>query len=157
MIFNQDFTDFINLLEKNQVRYVLVGGLAVVMNGHFRTTKDMDIFYEGSSENCQRLLQVIKDFGFGYLKLTEEDLADKKGFIKLGTEPNRIDLFCDLPGVLFEEVFANAFEYKEEESLFSVRVIHINQLIQNKKAVGRLQDKLDVEKLEKIRKRKTKR
>lgn len=157
MIFNQDFTDFINLLEKNQVRYVLVGGLAVVMNGYFRTTKDMDIFFEASGENCHRLLKVISDFGFGYLKLTEDDLADKRGFIKLGTEPNRIDLFCDLPGVSFDEVFANAFEYKEEDSSFSVKVIHINHLIQNKRAVGRTQDKLDIEKLEKILKRKTKR
>lgn len=153
MIFNQNFTDFINLLEKKKVKYVLVGGLAVIMNGHFRTTKDMDIFYEREEDNCQSLLDVIKEFGFGYLRLTVDDLMDEKGFIKLGTEPERIDLFCELPGVSFNEVFNQAFEYKEEEN-FSVRVIHINHLIQNKKAVGRSQDKADVEKLEKILKRK---
>jgi hypothetical protein len=152
MIFNQNFTDFINLLQKHKVRYVLVGGLAVIMNGHFRTTKDMDIFYEKDEENANRVLDVIRDFGFGYLKLTLDDLMDAGGFIKLGNEPQRIDLFCELPGVQFDEVYKDAFDYKEEE--FVVKVIHINHLIQNKKAVGRLQDKADVEKLEKILKRK---
>jgi hypothetical protein len=152
MIFNQNFTEFIQLLEKDQVKYVLVGGLAVLMNGHFRTTKDMDIFYEGSKENCEKLKKVIGEFGFAYLKLSLDDLMDKNGFIKLGREPERIDLFCDLPGVQFGEVHQMAFDYKEED--FSVRVIHINHLIQNKKAVGRLQDLDDVKKLEKILKRK---
>ena len=46
MIFNKIFSDFINLLERDNIKYVLVGGMAVLMNGHFRTTKDMDIFYE---------------------------------------------------------------------------------------------------------------
>ncbi len=69
MIFNQNFTDFIQLLERDQVKYVLVGGLAVLMNGHFRTTKDMDIFYLGTLDNCESLKRVINEFGFGYLRL----------------------------------------------------------------------------------------
>ncbi len=151
MIFNQNFTDFIQLLERDQVKYVLVGGLAVLMNGHFRTTKDMDIFYLGTLDNCESLKRVINEFGFGYLRLTVADLMDKSAFIKLGKEPQRIDLFCDLPGVQFDEVHQMAFDYKEEG--FLVKVIHINHLIQNKKAVGRLQDLDDVKKLERILKR----
>ena len=156
MIFNKDFSDFISLLEKENVRYVLVGGLAVLMNGHFRTTKDMDIFYEPTEENCLNLLKVIDEFGFKYLKLTQQDLMDKNGFIKLGREPERIDLFCDLPGVSFGEVYKSAFQYKDDDSDFVVKVIHINHLIQNKKAVGRYQDLDDVKKLEKILKRRKK-
>jgi hypothetical protein len=156
MIFNQNFTDFINLLEQHKVRYVLVGGLAVLMNGHFRTTKDMDIFYEAERENCDRLLKVIHEFGFGYLKLTIDDLMDTASFIKLGREPERIDLLSELPGVTFKEAYNGAFDYKEEEESFSVRVIHINHLIKNKKAVGRYQDLDDVKKLEKILKKKSK-
>ncbi len=156
MIFNQNFSDFINLLEKHKVRYVLVGGLAVLMNGHFRTTKDMNIFYDGEKENCNTLSGVIKEFGFGYLRLTTEDLMDKRSFIKLGREPERIDLFCDLPGVSFEEVYRDAFNYKEEGDSFTVKVIHVNHLIQNKKTVGRHQDLDDVKKLEKILQRKKK-
>ena len=63
MIFNKNFTDFINLLEANNIRYVLVGGLAVLMNGHFRMTKDMDIFFEAEEQNCVRLLNVFRSLG----------------------------------------------------------------------------------------------
>jgi len=148
MIFDESYIDFINLLKKNNVKYVLVGGLAVVMHGHFRVTKDMDIFYEGTKENSKRLLKTINDFGFGYLNISIEDLMDKDGYIKLGNSPVRIDLFCDLPGVLFGEVYRDAISYKEEN--FEVKVIHVNHLIQNKKFVGRLQDLDDVKKLQKI-------
>ena len=55
MIFDSDFFDFIRILNDRKAKFVLVGGLAVVIHGHFRTTKDMDIFYE--EENL--LLKVI--------------------------------------------------------------------------------------------------
>ncbi len=148
MSFEKDFYDFIRLLNSNNVKYVLVGGLAVVIHGHFRTTKDMDIFYERSIENSENVLKSINEFGLKYLKLTVEDLMDTNGFIKLGNAPVRIDLFCELPGVDFETVFKNCVEYEDEKVLMNV--IHINHLIQNKIAVGRLQDLDDVNKLRKI-------
>ena len=148
MIFDKNFSDFIRLLEEKKVKYVLVGGLAVLIHGHFRTTKDMDIFYERSEENCRKVLDVIEKFGFKNLRLTIEDLKDERGYIQLGREPVRIDLFCDLPGVSFGEVYESAIDYKEDD--FTVKVIHINHLIQNKKSVGRFQDLDDVKKLEKI-------
>ena len=148
MIFNNDFIDFIRLLDKDNVKFVLVGGLAVVIHGHYRTTKDMDIFYEGSEENGKKVLGTINEFGFSYLKLTLNDMLDKNGYIKLGREPVRIDLFCDLPGVTFDEVYKDAIEYEEEDLKF--KVIHVNHLIANKLKVGRLQDLDDVKKLKKI-------
>ncbi|MBX9782384.1 MAG: nucleotidyltransferase [Chitinophagaceae bacterium] len=148
MIFDQNYIDFINLLNKAEVRYVLVGGLAVVIHGHFRSTKDMDLFYKASEENAKKVLGVINEFGFSYLRLTVEDLMDYKGYIKLGNAPVRIDLFCDLPGVSFDEVYEEAIDYSEEGVRF--KVIHINHLLTNKKFVGRLQDLDDVKKLTKI-------
>ncbi len=148
MIFDENYIDFITLLNKYEVKYVLVGGLAVVLHGHFRTTKDMDIFYEASNENAGKLLKVIDEFGFGYLKLSDEDLLDEEGYIKLGNAPVRIDLFCDLPGVDFKEVFEASINYTEEEVSF--KVIHINHLLTNKKTVARLQDLDDFKKLTKI-------
>jgi predicted nucleotidyltransferase len=154
MIFNNDFIDFIRLLNKNNVKFVLIGGLAVVIHGHFRTTKDMDIFYEGSEENAKKILETINEFGFGYLKLTKEDVLDKNGYLKLGREPVRIDLFCDLPGVAFDEVYKDAIVYDEDGLIF--KVIHVNHLIANKLKVGRLQDLDDVKKLRKIIEKKKK-
>lgn len=148
MIFDKDYIDFIAILNKYDVKYVLVGGLAVVIHGHFRTTKDMDIFYEGSEENAKKVMNSINEFGFGYLKLTVADLMDTGGYIKLGQQPVRIDLFCDLPGVKFSDVYEIALDYQEDD--FKLKVIHINHLIENKMIVGRLQDLDDVQKLKKI-------
>lgn len=75
----------------------------------------MDIFYEPSEENGRKILDSINEFGFGCLKLSMNDVLDKNGYIKLGREPSRIDLFCDLPGVNFEEVYASAVEYEDED------------------------------------------
>ena len=154
MIFNNDFIDFIQLLNKREVKFVLVGGFAVVIHGHFRTTKDMDIFYERSEENGKKILKTINEFGFSYLKLTLDDVMDSNGYIKLGREPVRIDLFCDLPGVTFDEVYKDAIEYQEDGLKF--KVIHVNHLISNKTKVGRLQDLDDVKKLRKIIEKKKK-
>lgn len=154
MIFDENFVDFINLLEKQQARFVLVGGLAVLIHGHFRTTKDMDIFYDKSDDNALKVLNAINEFGFGYLKLTIEDIQDERGYIQLGREPVRIDLFCDLPGVIFPKVYEQAFLYEEDG--FKLKVIHINHLIENKTKVGRLQDLDDVKKLKKIRDKRNK-
>jgi predicted nucleotidyltransferase len=148
MIFEKDFSDFIEILNKNEVKFVLVGGLAVVIHGHRRSTKDMDIFYERSVENCSNLLNSINEFGLKYLELTIDDFMDVNGFIKLGYEPVRIDLFCELPGVKFDEVFSHSIKYEDDG--VSMQVIHVNDLIKNKIAVGRLQDKDDVNKLRKI-------
>ena len=148
MIFNKDFVDLIGILQKHDCRFVLVGGLAVLIHGHFRTTKDMDIFYEGSEENASKILKSINEFGFGYLNLTLNDVLDKNGYIKLGREPVRIDLFCELPGVSFDEVYAHSVDYKDED--VTIKVIHVNHLIDNKLEVGRLQDLADVKMLKKI-------
>ncbi|HZI52856.1 MAG TPA: nucleotidyltransferase [Chitinophagaceae bacterium] len=148
MIFNSDFSDLIKILNERKARFVLVGGLAVLIHGHFRTTKDMDIFYESSEENGRKILDGINEFGFSFLKLTLDDILDKGAYIKLGREPVRIDLFCDLPGVSFDEVYRDAIDYDEEG--LQLKVIHINHLIENKTKVGRLQDLDDVKKLKKI-------
>lgn len=148
MTFEKDFFDFIDLLNRHQAKFVLVGGLAVVIHGHHRSTKDMDIFYERTEENCEKILTSINEFGLKYLKLTVEDLMDVNGFIKLGNVPVRIDLFCELPGVDFETVYTHSIVYEEDG--VNMKVIHVNHLIQNKIAVGRLQDLDDVNKLRKI-------
>ena len=136
MIFERDFVDLIHIFQKNNCKFVLVGGLAVLIHGHFRTTKDMDIFYECSEENAAKILQSINEFGFGYLRLSIKDILDKNGYIKLGKEPVRIDLFCDLPGVSFDEVYTDSVDYKDED--INLKVIHINHLIQNKLEVGKI-------------------
>jgi hypothetical protein len=70
---NQDFKEFIQLLNENQVKYLVIGGYAVAVHGHPRYTKDIDIWSEISAENAQKLVTALTQFGFESLGLTSED------------------------------------------------------------------------------------
>lgn len=70
---NRDFREFIQSLNDNNVRYLLVGGYAVALHGHPRYTKDIDIWIELHAENAARLVVALTQFGFGALGLTAAD------------------------------------------------------------------------------------
>ena len=65
-IFNADFKEYIETLNKYQVKYMLVGGLAVNIYGYRRSTGDMDIFVKADSENHIKLRRVHAEFGMQY-------------------------------------------------------------------------------------------
>ncbi len=72
----------------------------------------------------------------------------------LGREPFRIDLLTSISGVEFEDAYKVSHIYTEEQGL-EINCIHINELINNKKASGRLKDLADAEMLEKMLKKRT--
>ena len=73
MALNQDFKEFLELLNAHQVKYLVVGGYAVAVLGHPRYTKDIDIWILASEQNLDSLIKVLSDFGFGSLELSAED------------------------------------------------------------------------------------
>lgn len=148
MILDFNFLEFIECLNKRGAKYVLIGGYAVVLNGHSRSTGDIDFFIERTEDNIDKVLQAIEDFGFGGIGFTREDLMDEGSIVQMGVPPLRIDILSSLPGVRFEEVWDEANEYEEEG--IKLKVININHLIANKLAVGRDKDKADVTALQKI-------
>ncbi len=100
MVLDENFKEFIKLLNKNRVKYLVVGGFAVAYHGYPRYTKDIDFWVWADSENASRLLKTVQDFGFGALGLQQEDLSDPENVIQLGYEPHRIDLIIQLEGNL---------------------------------------------------------
>ncbi|MEO1183359.1 MAG: hypothetical protein AAFX46_00995 [Cyanobacteria bacterium J06636_27] len=98
---NQDFKEFIQLLNDNQVKYLVIGGYAVAVHGHPRYTKDIDIWIEMSLENSQNIMLALAEFGFGNLGLTTEDFQKSDQIIQLGYPPNRIDLITTPGGIDF--------------------------------------------------------
>jgi len=62
-IFNPDFKDFINSLNKCQVQYMLVGGYAVILRGYSRSTGDMDIWVNKTEANFKTLKNALAEFG----------------------------------------------------------------------------------------------
>jgi hypothetical protein len=142
---NKDFREFIESLNSNKVRYLVIGGYAVALHGHPRYTKDLDIWLELSEENAERTLKALDDFGFAGMNLTKEDFLQKGQVIQLGYPPNRIDLINSPSGVDFAECYASKIEIEIDE--LKIPVIDLENLKKNKKASGRLQDLADLEKL----------
>ena len=143
---DQDFKEFIESLNDNTVRYLVVGGYAVAFHGHPRYTKDIDIWVELEPVNAQKIISALKQFGFESLDLKAEDFLVADQIIQLGYPPNRIDLITTLVAVDFEECFA-----VREEAMIdgtAVNFIDIENLKKNKTASGRPQDIADVANLE---------
>jgi predicted nucleotidyltransferase len=143
---NQDFKEFIQSLNNNGVRYLVVGGYAVALHGYPRYTKDIDIWVEPSSENAAKIIQALNDFGFGSLDLNISDFTEPDMIIQLGYPPNRIDLVLSPAGVDFETCFTSRVIAEIEGVL--VNFIDLENLRINKEAAGRKQDLADLENLE---------
>lgn len=143
---NQDFKEFIQLLNDNQVRYLVIGGYAVAIHGYPRYTKDIDIWLEMMPENAANVMQTLQQFGFGSLDFTPEDFLTPDQVIQLGYPPNRIDLITTPDGVDFVTCFDTKLEVAIDGMM--VNFIDLENLKVNKKASGRLQDLADLENLE---------
>lgn len=147
-IFNPDFQDFIAALNQCEVKYILVGGYAVILHGYSRTTGDMDIWVQPSSENYQRLVRAFQVFGMPVFDMTEEKFLnlDFNDVFTFGRPPVSIDIITRIKGLDFDETFVAAQWFELEENL-AVRALNLKALIQAKRASGRNKDLDDIEHL----------
>lgn len=143
---NQDFKEFIQSLNDNGVRYLIIGGYAVALHGYPRYTKDMDVWVEPSPDNAARMVQALEQFGFGSLGLQAADFMTPDQIIQLGYPPNRIDIITTPPGVDFKSCYAARVAVEIDG--VEVSFIDLENLKKSKKASGRLQDLADLENLE---------
>ncbi len=146
MILNPDFKEFVQSLNANSVRYLVVGGYAVALHGHPRYTKDLDVWIEPLPDNAERLVEALKQFGFGSLGLKAADFLVPDQIIQLGYPPNRIDLLSTLSGVEFETCYSARVQVVIDDTL--IDFIDLDNLKKNKRASGRHQDLADIENLE---------
>ena len=146
MILTQDFKEFIQSLNDNDVRYLIVGGYAVSFHGHPRYTKALNIWVGIDEHNAGKVVRALDQFGFASLALTPADFLEPDTTIQLGYLPNRIDLLMGLTGVDFDSCHRDRHE--EEIDGIILPFIDLENLKRNKKATGRLQDLADLENLE---------
>jgi predicted nucleotidyltransferase len=146
MALNQDFKEFIQSLNNNQVQYLVIGGYAVAFHGHPRYTKDIDIWIDPNQENAVRIVAALDEFGFGELGLTELDFLEPGQIIQLGYPPNRIDILTSIKGVEFVACYPSRAIVDLDGVI--TNFINLENLIQNKRASGRHQDLADIENLE---------
>ncbi|MEC4804489.1 MAG: hypothetical protein SAJ12_15175 [Jaaginema sp. PMC 1079.18] len=142
---NPDFKEFIQLLNDNRVRYLVIGGYAVAYHGHPRYTKDIDIWIDISQDNAERIIQALADFGFGSLGLQVQDFTARDRVVQLGYPPSRIDIITTPDGIDFETCYSQRLTVEIVGT--TVNFIDLENLKKNKKASGRLQDLADLENL----------
>jgi predicted nucleotidyltransferase len=145
-LFNEDFIDFLTLLNKNKVSYILVGGYAVVIRGYSRTTGDIDIWVEKTVDNFHLLENALSEFGLpqGAI-LLENFLSEKFDVFSIGKPPFAIEIMTAIKGLEYKQ----AFDTSTMETIdgIEIRVVHLNQLRQAKAAAGRHKDLNDLENL----------
>jgi hypothetical protein len=127
--------------QKNDVKYVVIGGIAAVLYGVPRATFDLDILIEPTKENAQRLLDALSQAGFGTAELTTADEIISTE-ITIFTDRVRIDVQTSTPGLSFEDAWARRATLTYEGQMFEV--VSLADLIQSKTAAGRQVDLEDV-------------
>ncbi len=140
-----------NCLNKNGVRYIMVGGFATTLHGYQRFTEDVDLYLDDTLENRQKLRKAFKELGLGDFEPIER-IEFIPGWVDFQLSNGvKMDIMTSLKGVelSFDECFRMAPVAEIEQ--VNVPFLHINQLIDNKKAVNRPKDQVDVLALEKIR------
>jgi hypothetical protein len=147
MIFEDDFIDFIKLLNLHAVEYMVVGAHALAFHGRPRHTGDLDIWIKPSPENAGKMVAVLKDFGFGSLGLKKEDFLLENYVTQLGYPPLRIDILNAISGVNFDNAYKGKITWQYED--LEIPFISISDFISNKLATGRAKDLGDVDALRK--------
>jgi predicted nucleotidyltransferase len=148
MTLTTDMKDLIMLLQKHEVKYLLIGGFAVICYGYVRTTQDIDFLIYPSEENSKNMMKALVEFGFGNAGIPASYFEHGESAIHLGVEPNRIDLLTSLQGISNDSIFDNMKQVNYDG--ICINIISRDDLIKSKKVSGRLKDLADVEELEKI-------
>lgn len=150
-----DFREFIELLKKHEVEFIIVGGFAVALHGYPRFTDDLDVLVKRDKENANRLLQAVTEFGFGSLGLEVEDFTKDDMIVQLGYPPLRIDIITSISGIEdYKQLFENAISIEAEN--MHLKIISLDDLIKNKESTNRSIDRTDAQKLKKIRAKQSK-
>jgi hypothetical protein len=140
-----DFKEFLKLLAAHQVEYLLVGGYAVGYHGYPRATGDMDVWVKSDQDNADRLLAVLRDFGFDTPELSAELFLKENQVVRMGVPPLRIELQTSISGVRFSECYSE--RVTDQIDGVEVQIINLKHLKQNKQAAGRHKDLDDLEHL----------
>ena len=139
---SEGMIDFLEILLKNQVEFLVCGGHAVGFHGYPRMTMDFDLLVKPSEENAKNLLVALSEFGFGNVPELSKEVFCKRGTaFTLGVQPNQIDLLTSVSSQEESEIFANCVS--GVLAGIELKIISFDDLMRAKKEAGRLIDQLD--------------
>ena len=142
----QDYKDLLSAFQSHGVKYLVVGGFAVIYHSQPRFTKDMDLFIKADSENAKATHAALGDFGAPLEGITPEDFTDRNNFFRFGREPKGFDILPAIPGVNFDGAWERRVETVVDTATgLKANFISADDLIASKLASGRARDLADVE------------
>jgi hypothetical protein len=139
----QDFRDLLELFNKYEVDYIIVGAYALGFHGAPRYTGDLDVFVKPDPINAKSIMHALNEFGFGAVGLTAADFVKEGKVVQLGVPPVRIDIITSITGVQWEQAQSGRVE-----GWFGDLMVHYigrDDFIVNKRALGRKKDIADLE------------
>lgn len=143
-----EWNEFLSVLKRHGVRFLLVGAHAVAAHGRPRFTQDLDILVDPTPVNARRVAAAIREFGF------PETARDWRWFAKpyritmLGRLPNRIDVLTSISGVSFREAWKHRIV--ATTAIGPIAALGLAQLRANKRASGRPKDLADLALLDEL-------
>ena len=149
--------------QKQKVKYVIVGGIAVNLHGFLRSTADMDVLVDMTDENLKKIVSILKKKGYRVKQpvdpmgiadaQTRHDWIHGKNMKAFNfykeNEYKEIDIIIGSP-VSYKEAKKNVLQLKIGS--IKIPVISIDDLIKMKRHAGRDEDKKDIEQLKRIKK-----
>ena len=143
MFVNSDFSDLLRIFNARRVKYLVIGGYAVVQYAEPRFTKDLDMLIGTDTVNAEAVYQSLVEFGAPLTGLTPRDFSEEGFFFQMGVPPVRVDILMGIPGIQFEECWKRRVEVDFDD----LKVIFISKedLIASKRAAGRPQDLIDAD------------
>lgn len=150
-LFYPEHIKVLDTLFRYKVRFLLIGGYAVIAYGYTRTTGDLDIWIDPSEQNKAALIDTFRDLEFDESELehiNQMDFSEATVF-SMGTVPQKIDFLTKVSHVDFDDAYTKV-EVMEFDDLL-LPFVHYNDLVLMKMTTGRLKDQADIEELQKIK------
>ena len=144
------YNQVIDIFNKNNVEYMVVGGYAVIAHGYVRATNDMDIWVNNTFTNNGRIRKALEELGYSTDKCSKvETILNEGGLVKVFNENNKIELMATYSSYLdFDKSFKNRKEIEFESHNYIF--IGYEELIESKIRSGRIKDFDDIKNLREI-------
>ena len=148
MLQSRDFKELLSILARHEVRYLVVGGYAVMRYAEPRWTKDLDLWIALDDANAKAIFDALKEFGAPLAGLTPAVFREPGYFYQMGRAPLRVDVMMTIPGA----DFSAAWEKRTSEEVDGVPIQFISKedLIRTKQASARPQDLIDLVALQEL-------
>jgi len=123
MFVNSDFSDLLRIFDDHNVKYLVIGGYAVVQYAEPRFTKDLDLLISTDAANAEAVYNALREFGAPLKGLTPKDFSEEGFFFQMGIPPVRVDVLMGIPGIQFDECWKRRVEVDFE----GLKVIFISK------------------------------